>query len=518
MKLSTLTDRLDAPHWAERSPDVDPEVWEVEIDSREVEPGTIFVALVGASEDGHDYVGDAVDAGAEAVMIERGREEEARGEADVPTLVVEDSRRALGPLSAELYGHPSRQIEVVGVTGTNGKTTVCWLLESIYRAAGREVGVIGTLGHRWGERMVEGVNTTPESVVVQKLLAEMLEDGVETVVMEVSSHGLATGRLRGTCFDCGLFTNLSQDHLDFHGDLESYRRVKESFFTDDLVRSAAIKSPVAVLNCGDETGRAIEASLGDVEGVTTLSFGVGRREVDVGAEVVGASLGGTEIEIAGIGASGSVRSPLLGAYNVENVAAAAAASVATGVSSAAIERGIEDVSTVPGRLEPVGASTPASSAGPVVFVDYAHTPDALGTVLETLRPLTPGRLIVVFGCGGDRDRDKRPRMGLAAREGADLVVVTSDNPRSEPPGAIIDEIVEGISAKPSDWSSFSDAAGGLWVEPDRGEAIKRAIGGGQPEDVVLVAGKGHEQYQERAEGRHPFDDTRCARDALERLR
>jgi len=507
MKLSELVEMVDGVEWSGEGT-ADPPVDSITVDSREVEPGALFVALVGEEFDGHRFVDEAVDAGAGAVFVEEGRFDEFdwRG----PTLEAPDTRRALGPLAAALHGHPSRRLEVVGVTGTNGKTTTTYILESIFRAAGRTVGRIGTVDYRWNGQRVEGPNTTPGSAVLQRLLDRMGSDGVETVVMEVSSHGLATHRLRGTDFDCGLFTNFSQDHLDFHGDLETYRAVKRSFFTEYLSNSAASTSPVAVLNGDDETGRSFARDLEGDAGVETRIYrrGPGRAEVSVKAE--SQSLTGAQLCVDHEDGQFEVESPLLGEFNVENVAAAVAAALAQGVGASAVARGVERLEPIPGRLERVGAGEGA----PAVFVDYAHSPDALRRVLETLRPLTPGELMVVFGCGGDRDREKRPRMGEVAEELADRSVLTSDNPRSEAPEAILEDVWEGISEEAGTGRGSEE----IVVEVDRERAIERAIAGAGADDVVLIAGKGHEQYQEIDGTRRPFDDRERAKRALESTR
>lgn len=488
----------------------DPSIESIEIDSREVEPGALFVALVGEQFDGHDFVDAAIDAGAVAAVVESGRGDafEWRG----PVLEAEDTRRVLGPLAAEFFDQPSRSLDVVGITGTNGKTTTTYILQSIFRAAGRSVGRIGTVDYQWGDRRIEGPNTTPESLVLQRLFEQMRSDGVETVVMEVSSHGLATHRLRGTAFDFGVFTNFSQDHLDFHGDLETYREVKRSLFVERLPESAGTNAPTAVLNTGDATGRIFARDVESVESVDGVTFRVGGEEADVVAAVESRSLEGTELEIDHRAGSVEIDSPLLGDFNVENTVAAAATALAAGIDATDVARGIEQLPGIPGRLERVEGP----EGSPEVFVDYAHSPDALRRVLETLRPLTSGELIVVFGCGGDRDRDKRPEMGRIARECADRAVVTSDNPRSEQPRAIIEEILRGMDRREGDGTAADDSE--RIVEVERRRAIDRAIRTAGKGDAVLIAGKGHEPYQEIGGERRPFDDRTQAERALEQLR
>ena len=490
--------------------DLDPKPSCIEIDSRSIREGALFVALEGEHADGHDYVEAAIDAGASAVLVDADRLGEF--DVDVPILVADDTRGVLGRLAAAFHGRPSEAMQVVGITGTNGKTTTSHILASILRAAGSDVGVIGTIGHRWDGVSEKGPNTTPESLRIQQLLDRMRRDGVDTVVMEVSSHGLATHRLTGTAFDVALFTNLSQDHLDFHGDIEAYRRAKASLFRHHLPAAAEIgKSPVAILNVDDATGALLAEEVDEMATVDTQTVSTEDRSADLFVRVVDADLGGTQLEFDHAGERAQVTSPLMGAFNVENCSCAAGVALSMGVSLSDVTEGIASMETVPGRLEPVDGP----ERTPHVFVDYAHTPDALRRALETLSPLTPGRLIVIFGCGGDRDRDKRPIMGEAATSVADLSVVTSDNPRSENPEAIIEEILDGIAEDPEgNWRTFRAAESGLWVESDRAKAIEAVVDRARTDDVVLVAGKGHEQYQEIGGEKRPFDDVEVAHAAL----
>lgn len=499
MRLSQLASRVDAVARAdERAPD--PEIETIAIDSREVEPGALFVALDGAQADGHDFIDDAIEAGARAVLVERGRL--PRLSFDAPTLVAEKPRRELGPLAAEFFDRPADDLRIIGITGTNGKTTTAHLTASIVRETGQRIGIIGTVGVRWNGHEVSLPNTTPESLRIQEVLDAMRADDVDTVVMEVSSHGLATHRLRGTSVDCALLTNLTQDHLDFHGDMASYRRAKGSLFRDHLPAAAERgKTPRAVLNVDDAFGRSLADELRGRAAVAVTTFSRNEASADVVVETDDERLDGTAIAIRADGDRRRVETPLIGSFNVENCGAAAAVAHATGCAFDAVARGLGDPDTVPGRLERV--TGPAD--GPTVFVDYAHTPNALRRVLETLRPLTPGRLVVVFGCGGDRDRDKRPKMGAVAERVADVCIVTSDNPRSEDPDAIIDQILDGMSGPGPEG----------WVEPERGRAIDGAVVRAREDDVVVIAGKGHESYQEVDGERRPFDDTTRAREALD---
>ena len=492
----------------------DPVIEDIVLDSRQVGPGSLFAALPGRQVDGHDFIGAAVDAGASAILAQSDRRDEVS--APVPIVWAEDTRRSLGPLSAHFFDHPSRELDVVGVTGTNGKTTTCAILESVFRETGRRVGVIGTVGYRWGAVEIEGANTTPESLLLQRLLRRMSDDGVDLVVMEVSSHALATHRMRGMELRAALFTNLSQDHLDFHGDMSSYRATKERRFRRVLPRSAAAgRSASAVLNVDDPVGAELAGELEEeAAGIDVWRFSSEGNRADVQAESVEQTLQGTRLRIESGGELRRVDVPLFGDFNASNCSGAASVGLALGLDLAQVGSGLASVGAIPGRLERVsGAEQPA------VFVDYAHTPHALRRLLATLAPLTNGRLIVVFGCGGDRDAGKRPKMGRAAREGADLAVVTSDNPRSEDPDAIIAQILEGIDAPAVD--TIEELRGwetGVAVVSDRGRAIAEAIALAGPDDAVVIAGKGHEDYQEIDGERRPFDDAARAREALQATR
>jgi UDP-N-acetylmuramoyl-L-alanyl-D-glutamate--2,6-diaminopimelate ligase len=403
-------------------------------------------------------------------------------------VVVPNVRAAMGPMSAAFFGQPSDRLTVVGVTGTNGKTTTTYLLESIFAAAGRIPGVIGTTGVRIGRRPIPFERTTPEGPDLQRLLFEMAEQGVRAVAMEVSSHGLDQRRVDGTRYACALFTNLSQDHLDYHGTMEAYFDAKARLFTPEL-------SEAGVVNVDSPYGRR----LAERAFVPIVTFAL---EEAADAEVVARDV---EITSAGISfrVNGTrIRSALRGAYNVSNCLGAVTAARLVGIEDGAIEDGIAALRGVPGRLEPVEAGQPF-----VVLVDYAHTPDSLEHVLRAARGMTDERVIAVFGCGGDRDRTKRPLMGRAATSLADLTVITSDNPRSEEPMAIIAEIQPGAAA----------GGGRFAVEPDRRAAIGLALSEARPGDVVVIAGKGHETGQEFADRAVPFDDRLVAAEELSRV-
>jgi UDP-N-acetylmuramoyl-L-alanyl-D-glutamate--2,6-diaminopimelate ligase len=431
-------------------------------DARHVVPGSLFFCVPGANVDGHEFAAQAVEAGAVALVVER------RLELAVPQVVVADARAAMAPAAHEFFGKPTDELDVVGVTGTNGKTTTTFLLYAILAAAGRRPGLIGTIEARVGGERRGVRHTTPEAIDLQRLFREMLDAGDRSVALEASSHASALHRLDRVRFAALVFTNLSHEHLDFHADLEDYFQAKRRLFV--------VGRPPAAVNIGDEHGRRLAWELQDA-----LTFGFA-EDADVGA----AALEGVELKLGG-------------RFNAENALAAIAAARLLGIADDAVKRGLESVRGVPGRFEPIDEGQPFG-----VFVDYAHKPLALETLLRTVRDLTPGRVICVFGCGGDRDREKRPQMGRIASELADVVIVTTDNPRSEDPQAIIDAIVAG-------------AVSDVEVEPDRAEAIQRAIELAREGDVVVIAGKGAEQGQEFADRVVPFDDREAAREALRTL-
>jgi UDP-N-acetylmuramoyl-L-alanyl-D-glutamate--2,6-diaminopimelate ligase len=447
-------------------------------------PGALFACLRGVRADGHDFAPEAVARGVSALVCER--------ELALPVaqIVVPDARLAMALIAAELAGRPSRSLTVAAVTGTNGKTTSAYLLRAVLEAAGRPCGLIGTVEGRIGGERVALAHTTPESVDVQDLLARMVAAGDRAVAMEVSSHALAQRRVAGVDVDVALFTNLTRDHLDYHGDMDAYFAAKRLLFRRPPGEGA---DPAGAANADDPYGRRLV----DEDGA--LGFAV---DADAAVKVLRAdpSADGTHLEIATPRGRLEVESRLRGRFNASNVAGVVAAGEVLGIAHDAIARGVAAVGGVPGRFEAV------DEGGPVqVIVDYAHTPDSLENVLCTARPLAgDGRLITVFGCGGDRDRGKRPQMGALARSLADVAIVTSDNPRTEDPDAIIAEILAGAGAGPAE----------LLVEPDRRRAIARAIEAARAGDLVLIAGKGHEQGQERDGVVTPFDDRDVAREIL----
>lgn len=474
-------------------------------DSRQVKPGTVFVAIRGGSQDGHRFLVAAEKAGAVAAVGENPKPAELR----IPYVQVPDSRLALAGLAASLHGRPSESMLVIGVTGTSGKTTTTYLLEAILTAAGKKVGVIGTVNFRYGGKILESTHTTPGSVELQKLLAEMRDGGCDAVIMEVSSHALKQHRTAFIAFDGAVFTNLSPEHLDFHPDMEDYFRAKKLLFTDmvDFAISRG-KRPCAAINGEDSYGKRL---IQDLLAKPYPGFRWSEYGLSPECEVNGTGL---SIDLSGIrGRAGDfeIRSELTGRFNAFNILAAASIARGLGIPPEAVAQGLSSLRLVPGRLERV-----ANPRGIHVLVDYAHKPDALEKVLRTLREVRGShRLITVFGCGGDRDRKKRPVMGRLAVELSDQVVVTSDNPRTEDPGAIIQEILQGISEVPA--TSRSPYS----VEPDRKKAIGLAISTAEPGDIVLIAGKGHEDYQIIADPAAPggtrkihFDDREVAAEAL----
>ncbi len=464
------------------------EIVDVVHDSRRVKPGCLFVAIRGAAHDGHDHVPGAVAAEAAAVCVERSVA------VDVPQLVVSDTRAALPILAAETWGHPSRQVPVVGITGTNGKTTVTYMLEAIFTADRLRTGVIGTVGARLtggrgDTRRLHLDRTTPESSDLQRLLAEMVDDGVEVVAMEVSSHALELGRVTATNFRVGAFTNLSQDHLDFHGDMEAYFAAKARLF--DGVGSAVV--------CTDDSwGRRLADELTDRRDLELITVG---RGAEVSATDSETNRSGSVFTVSYGGEQLRVTLPLPGEFNIANALVAIGCARVLGASPSAVVDGLAALAPIPGRMERLEHEGSFS-----VYVDYAHTPDGIDVVISAARVVTDGRVIVVIGAGGDRDRAKRPLMGTAAGA-ADVVIVTSDNPRTEDPAAIIADVAAGIP----------DATE-LVVEPDRRTAIESAIGFARDDDVVLILGKGHEQGQDLGTTVIPFDDTTVARRALQEAR
>ncbi|OAT81813.1 UDP-N-acetylmuramoyl-L-alanyl-D-glutamate--2,6-diaminopimelate ligase [Desulfotomaculum copahuensis] len=463
-------------------------------DSRRVRPGFLFVAIEGFQTDGHRFIEQAVAAGAAAVVIQK----PVAVPAPAAWVRVADSRLALGLLAARYYGYPSRQLKMAGVTGTNGKTTTSHLLAAIGRATGLKVGLIGTIANRIGDRVLPVEHTTPESLDLQQLLAEMVAEKVALAVMEVSSHALALNRVAGCDFDLGIFTNITQDHLDFHHDMDDYLAAKSRLFAS-LGAADGGRPGTAVINRDDPRAERII----NVTRAAVTTYGM-HGPADVRAEKIQVTPRGVHFHVTSPWGRGEVRLKLTGLFNVYNALAALAAGGALGIPLEHVITGLQEVSGVPGRFELVDRGQDFA-----VVVDYAHTPDGLENVLKTARQITGGRLITLFGCGGDRDRGKRPLMGEIAARLSDLPVLTSDNPRTEDPLRIIADVEEGLS-RVLDKNSYR-------IVPDRREAIFYAVAAAEPGDTVVIAGKGHEDYQIIGTEKHPFDDRQEAMRALEQI-
>lgn len=481
-----------------------PEVSGLFYRAQEVTPGGLFVALKGFAADGHDFIPQALARGATAVVCER------PVTADAVVIQVSDGRKALAALAAEYFGHPSRHMTVVGITGTSGKTTTSYLIESILKAAGHTVGVIGTVNYRYADTVCANPVTTPESLDLQRILADMRAAGITHVVMEISSHALDLQRVHACDVDMAVFTNLSQDHLDFHHDMQTYWTSKRQLFERVLPATTGKTRIRAVVNVDDPRGRELAKTLALRHLTTGQTQGA-----DVRTEATQLDLNGIRAQIQTPHGELAIRSALVGRHNLENIRNAVGVALALDLPLTAIAAGIAALGNVPGRLERV--ADPAAHR--FVYVDYAHKPDALEKTLQALRAVTSDRIICVFGCGGDRDRAKRPLMGAIAARLSDLTVVTSDNPRTEPPGQIIDQIVAGVRAEIEQYYTAESLkagfqAKGYTVEPDRRRAIVMGIQASRPGDTVLIAGKGHEPYQIIGREKFPFDDRIEAKQAL----
>ena len=468
---------------------LDRPVESIAYDSRRVQRNALFVAMRGEKVDGHKFIGQAVEKGASVIVADR-EEKHLRA----TCVVVEDTRTSLADLSAIFYGHPAQRLKLAAVTGTNGKTTTSFLIKHVCEKAGLRCGLIGTVRYEIGERVLPAIRTTPESLDLQELLAQIVNAGCRAAAMEVSSHALAQNRTRGLEWNVAVFTNLTQDHLDFHGTMESYFESKAKLFTQ-LGQQENKRKPAAVVNIDDRYGQQLLDKID--KSVAIITYGMGAR-ADFRVSNYRVEFGGTSYQLDARGKSYLVRVPLIGRFNVANSVAALAAANGLGVDLRAAVLSLGKSPQVPGRLEMVPAKRQFQ-----VFVDYAHTPDALANVLKTLRELQPQRLIVVFGCGGDRDRQKRPLMGEMVDRHADYAIITSDNPRKEDPSRIVAAIEKGFRS-----THFEKIV-------DRTEAINRAIALAQPRDIVLIAGKGHENYQEFADHTIPFNDIQVARRAIE---
>jgi UDP-N-acetylmuramoyl-L-alanyl-D-glutamate--2,6-diaminopimelate ligase len=484
------------------------------IDSRQVQPGGLFVALPGSRVDGHTFVNEVITRGAVAIVVEKVQ----RPVNGVTFIQVPEARRALARLASNFYGRPAESLGLIGITGTNGKTTTASLLSAILNAAGQPAGLIGTIANTFRDFVQKVPYTTPDPISLHAFFQKVQQGGGEWAVMEVSSHALALERVYGLRFQAALFTNLTQDHLDFHGTFEHYFESKARLFSPEYLCGRPDRKPLAVINLDDAYGHTLLARL-EQSGQARI-IGVSRQPNPdflpllpskdwVRPVMVESAISGSRLTVRAGDESFLVESPLIGSHNLANLLAAIALAIGLNIPIAAIQAGIGGVINVAGRMERV---TSPASPGPQVFIDYAHTPDAIKLVLASLREIPhQGRIITVFGCGGNRDRKKRPMMGVEAYNGSDITIVTSDNPRFEAPLTIIDDIVDGLRQKnTAEWLPEEllqvQPEKGLAIVPDRHEAIDLAMSFARPDDVVLIAGKGHENSQIIGNSTIPFSD------------
>ncbi len=460
------------------------EVFGITHDSRKVKEGYVFVAIKGHKMDGHDFIVTAIEKGAVAIIVEKRVEVTLR----IPQIVVPNTRHALALLSCCFYGEPSSKLTVIGVTGTNGKTTTSYLTKAIIEASGSEAGLIGTIQYQIGKRVIPAQETTPESVEIQSCLSEMLKSGIKYAVLEASSHALSQHRLDGIHFSSAIFTNLSIEHLDYHTDIRNYRTEKLK-----LVKGLE-KEAFAILNADNNASKYFA----ECTRAQIVWYGI-KRNADVMAEIKHRDADTTEFLLNSPWGKISINLRLIGKHNIYNALAAAANALALGFKIETVKAGIESLSIVPGRLEKIDCGQDFR-----VYIDFAHTHQALQVILSTLRETTKGRILLVFGCGGDRDRKKRPKMGHVAEKYSDLFWITSDNPRFEDPDSIIDEILKGVRKKACSR-----------VQTDRKIAIEEALCEAKKDDVVIIAGKGHEQYQISKGTSIPFDDCEVVRQVLQ---
>lgn len=500
----TISELLEGLTVKKKSGPLNIEIKGIAYDSRLAGDGFLFVAIKGFSVDGHDYIRDAISKGATAVVIEEAVEPQLAEQLaieDKTIIEVPNSRKALAFLSAVFYGEPSKRLSLIGITGTNGKTTTCYITKSILETWGKNVGLLGTIHYIIGDKITKALRTTPESLDLQRYLNEMVDNKVEYAVLEVSSHALALNRIEGCSFKIAAFTNFSQDHLDFHGSMDEYFRAKAELFNylgsegiavlnwDDLmVRSLTKKLNCDVITCGLEEGAMLRAK--DIIEYRTQN-----------KEHIATLPHGLSFEVQTPKGSFMVNSQLIGRCNVYNILISIGIAYALDVSEDIIQRGVQEAKPVEGRFETIDEGQRF-----LCIIDYAHTEDALRKLIQEARLMTKGRIITVFGCGGDRDKTKRPLMGAVATELSDFVIITSDNPRTEDPMEIIKDIVQGI--KKSNYT----------LQPDREEAIKEAVAIAKEGDTLLIAGKGHEDYQEIKGMRYPFSDREVVRKAIQKTR
>ena len=525
MRLADLLDsiepiRMDGAAGAMPGAELpDPQIGSIHYRAQDVQPGGMFVAIPGSTADGHDFIAEALNRGAAAIVAQKdfrrpsgpgGNHDEGPAKKDALIIRVANTRKALAAMSATFYGNPSAHLILVAITGTNGKTTTAYIIEGILDKAGHRVGLIGTINYRYAGKTFDNPITTPESLDLQRILAEMRNAGITHVVMEASSHAIDLYRIGHCWFDVGVFTNLSQDHLDFHGDMATYWSSKKRLFTEYLRTGPKKDRARAVINGNNPHGRELANALD----MPVVKIGTSNDSAVRAAEVE-CNLRGITGRIQTPDGSFEFQSSLVGEHNVENILCAAGVGSAFDLAPEMIKAGVESVSHIPGRLERI-----ENKVGRFVYVDYAHTPDALENVINALLAMTTNRIICVFGCGGDRDREKRPRMGAIAAKHCDLSIVTSDNPRTEKPWAIIDHILEGIK----NVNGFAYTAAtlnngftekGYVVEPDRRRAIELGVRVSRPGDTVLIAGKGHETYQILGSKTIAFDDREVARNVLD---
>ncbi|MEA1947472.1 MAG: UDP-N-acetylmuramoyl-L-alanyl-D-glutamate--2,6-diaminopimelate ligase [Thermodesulfobacteriota bacterium] len=518
MKLSSLLKTVTPVSFYGTGPDAgqfslspDPEISSIHYRAQDVKPGGLFVAIKGFAADGHDFIDEALARGASAIVTQKPVIKKSI------IIEVKNTRNALGAISDRFYSNPSKKLFLIGITGTNGKTTTAFFVENLLSEAGIKVGVIGTLNYRYSGKTFQNPMTTPESYDLQKILAEMLKSGITHVVMEVSSHAIDLDRICNCRFNLLVFTNLTQDHLDYHGDMNSYWSCKKKFFTQITDHGSANHGILAVINHNDEKGRELikllEASIGKPS-VLSAGFSNGNS---IWAKDITHDLTGISGKVITPDGAFEFKSPLVGKHNLENILCATGVGIVLNLSLDSIKTGIQTVCAVPGRLESI-----PNDINRFIYVDYAHTPDALENVLSALKFSATGRIICVFGCGGNRDKTKRPLMGRAAARLCDLTVITSDNPRTEPPMEIIEQIVQGTQKTISNAYTPADLSTGFRkkgyvVEPDRKTAIQLAITASRSGDIVLIAGKGNETYQIIGNNTIRFDDRNEARTALSKL-
>lgn len=497
MKLSKLLEALE-DYKLEGNPGQD--ITGLNYDSRKIVDKDLFVAVKGNSLNGHDFIPLALDNGSRAVLVE----DDIHLSDDISTIKVQNSRKALSKLAACFYEYPFKDMDVIGITGTNGKTTTTYIIESILSLAGKKTGVIGTINSRFLDKVKPSSVTTPESLDLMRIAREMADEGVTNLVMEVSSHAIDQGRTKDCPFRIAVFTNLSRDHLDYHNTMDEYFGVKSLFFRD-LLKEVHGEKSLAIINMDDPHGQ----ELLDLIQVPAITYGLS-GEWDIRAENVRSDLNGITARLVTPEGSMEINSPLIGEINIYNIMAAAGAALASGISLKNIVKGINKLKGVPGRLETV-----PNNAGLSIIVDYAHTPDALLKAHENLSSFVEGRLITVFGCGGDRDKGKRFDMGFIAGKNSDIVVITSDNPRTEDPKIIIEQIEKGVCEAgmiKAEWPDIK--SGSYFIEADRSSAIQKAVSISDKQDTILIAGKGHEDYQIIGSTKRHFDDREEARRAV----